>query len=139
MVGIIPLMALLYTRSEYSKGTGAPGNKRVKVKQLLPYFIIGFLIFASFRSIGDMSLNIQGKAFGVIAGDTWERIYTMIKNLAGNFLVVALAGVGLSTRIRHLKGLGIKPFLVGFAAACSVGGISYLLITLMVRFIDVSL
>ena len=46
-------------------------------------------------------------------------------------MVVALAGVGLSTDVRAFRGLGIKPFLVGFGAAVAVGAISYVVISLL--------
>ena len=53
------------------------------------------------------------------------------KTWAGNLLVVALAGVGLSTDFRAFRGLGIKPFIVGLGAALVVGVISFLAISLM--------
>jgi uncharacterized membrane protein YadS len=60
-----------------------------------------------------------------------------VKSWASRLLVVALAGVGLSTRFRSLKGLGIKPFLIGLAAALSVGIISFLLISLFGLLIEI--
>jgi len=39
--------------------------------------------------------------------------------------------VGLSTKFQSLKRLGIKPFLVGLAAALSVGIVSFIAITLL--------
>ena len=48
---------------------------------------------------------------------------------------VALAGVGLNTSMRILRGLGIKPFLAGLGAALCVGGISIALILLMGQFV----
>jgi len=52
-------------------------------------------------------------------------------------LVVALAGVGLSTDVHAFRGLGIKPFLVGFGAAVAVGAISYVVISLLGSFVIV--
>jgi uncharacterized membrane protein YadS len=52
-------------------------------------------------------------------------------------LVVALAGVGLSTDVHAFRGLGIKPFLVGFGAAVAVGVISYVVISLLGSFVSV--
>ncbi len=64
MVGVIPLMALAYSRwGKDIHDVKTLTGKRVKVKHLLPYFIIGFLFFAAFRSIGDVSLVARGKAF----------------------------------------------------------------------------
>ena len=86
------------------------------------------------RSFGDMTLNTTGRAFGLLGGAAWENTYTLAKTWAVNFLVVALAGVGLNTRFRLLKGLGVKPFLVGLGAALSVGVVSFTIISLLGRF-----
>jgi threonine synthase len=50
---------------------------------------------------------------------------------AGNLRVAALAGVGLSTNVRTLGRLGVKPFLVGLGAALAVGVVNYGGITLL--------
>ena len=44
---------------------------------------------------------------------------------------VALAGVGLSTSFRIIKGLGVKPFIVGLGAALMVGVFSFVTICLL--------
>jgi len=49
----------------------------------------------------------------------------------------SLAGVGLSTDVHAFRGLGIKPFLVGFGAAVAVGAISYVVISLLGSFVIV--
>jgi uncharacterized membrane protein YadS len=54
-----------------------------------------------------------------------------IKTWAANFLIVALAGVGLSTNFGSFKGLGFKPFLVGLTAAMAVGVVSFVAISLL--------
>ena len=45
--------------------------------------------------------------------------------LAALFLVMALAGVGLSTNFRSLKALGIKPLIVGLTSSGAVGALSF--------------
>jgi uncharacterized membrane protein YadS len=86
---------------------------------------------AVIRSIGDASLNATGKAFGIWEPGTWTSIISVIKTWANNLLVIALAGVGLSTNFRSFKGLGIKPFLVGLSTALAVGVISFITISLI--------
>jgi uncharacterized membrane protein YadS len=44
-----------------------------------------------------------------------------------------LAGIGLSTEFAKLRGLGLKPLMVGFVAALSVGVVSLLSLTLLAR------
>jgi len=133
MALVIPLTALYYNRrSQVETGTGP------KVGKLLPYFVLGFLLFALLRSAGDAGVQAGGRAFGLWDASAWNGIHGWIKTWAFNLLVVALAGVGLSTSMRILRGLGIKPFLAGLAAALTVGGISYLLITLMGMWVPLS-
>jgi uncharacterized membrane protein YadS len=52
-----------------------------------------------------------------------------VQRWAVDLLVVALAGVGLKTSFGVLRGLGIKPFIVGLGAAATVGVISFGTIT----------
>jgi len=129
MAAVIPLMALHYTRKVAGQGESA--GKKTGFAKFLPLFVVGFLICAAFRSLGDAGINTGGKAFGVWEGAAWKGIYGFIKQWAVNLLVLALAGVGLSTSFRVLKGLGIKPFVVGLAAAFTVGVVSSVAISLL--------
>jgi uncharacterized integral membrane protein (TIGR00698 family) len=133
MAAVIPLMALYYTRK--TAGQGEFAGKKASVAKLLPLFIIGFLACAVLRSIGDAGVNAGGNAFGLWDSAAWKGIYGFIKHWAVNFLVVALAGVGLSTSFRILKGLGIKPFIVGLGAALMVGVVSFVAISLLGTFV----
>jgi uncharacterized integral membrane protein (TIGR00698 family) len=133
MAAVIPLMAFYYTR----KNSGESAGKRISVAKLLPLFIIGFLALAVLRSIGDAGINAGANAFGLWNAEAWKGIYTFFKEWAVNFLVVALAGVGLSTRFSAFKGLGIKPFLVGLGAALIVGVVSFGAISLFGTWITI--
>lgn len=127
MAAVIPFMALYYAR----RTQGGAESKKVSFFKLLPLFVVGFLLMAVVRSVGDAGLNAGGHAFGLWDGGAWKGIYGAIKHWAGNFLVVALAGVGLSTNFRSFKGLGTKPFVVGLGAALVVGVISFVAISLL--------
>jgi uncharacterized integral membrane protein (TIGR00698 family) len=127
MAAVIPFMALYYTRRTRSESAG----KKVSFLKLLPLFVVGFLSMAVLRSIGDAGINAGGNAFGLWGGAAWKSLHGTIKTWAGNLLVVALAGVGLSTDFRTFKGLGIKPFLVGLSAALAVGVVSFVAISLL--------
>jgi uncharacterized integral membrane protein (TIGR00698 family) len=128
MALVIPLMAFLHNRSQESSGQG-PAS--VRIRKLFPLFVLGFLGVAILRTLGDAGLQAGGNAFGFIDEASWSVIVSGIRTWAGRFLVIALAGVGLSTDIRNFKALGLKPFFVGLAAALSVGVVSYLAITLL--------
>ncbi|MFC2025911.1 YeiH family protein [Chloroflexota bacterium] len=129
MAAVIPFMAYYYARRSESQ-VGASG-KKTSFWKLLPLFVLGFLGMAVIRSIGDATLNTTGEAFGIWDAGTWSSIISFIKSWANNFLVVALAGVGLSTNFRTFKGLGLKPFFVGLGAALAVGVVSFITISLI--------
>lgn len=128
MVVVIPFMALRYARNRADEGSSK--GKRMEVMQFLPLFVLGFLLTAVLRSVGDAGINVSGLAFGLWDGATWSGIHEQVQTWAVNLLVVALAGVGLSTRLDLLKDLGVKPFLAGLGAAFTVGVISYVSISL---------
>ena len=127
---LIPLMAILYRR-------GQQGGAKVKQPwhQILPLFVVGFVIMACVRSLGDQTLGPAGAnpAFGFIPTATWSHVDPYAKITVSWLLATALGAVGLGTGFAKLKGLGWKPFSVGFAAALLVGCVSTLLIKLFVR------
>ena len=129
MAVVIPFMAYYYARKTQERGESS--GKRTNPLKLLPLFVLGFLAMATIRSIGDAMIQAGGKAFGLWDAETWTAIYNTVKTWAGYLLVVALAAVGLSTNFRSFKGLGIKPFFVGLAAAMIVGIVSFIAITLV--------
>ena len=129
MAAVIPFMAYYYARKVQDQDDFA--GKRTNPLKLLPLFVLGFLAMATLRSIGDAMIKAGGEAFGLWDAETWQAIYTTLNTWAGYLLVVALAAVGLSTNFRSFKGLGIKPFFVGLAAALIVGVVSAITITLM--------
>lgn len=131
MAVAIPFVALNYTR----KTQVEPAGKKTNFLKLIPLFVLGFLTIAVIRSIGDAMLNTGGNALGLWDAESWHDIYNFIKTWAGYFLVIALAGVGLNTKIRTFKVLGIKPFLVGLGAALVVGIVSYIAISLLGSFV----
>jgi uncharacterized integral membrane protein (TIGR00698 family) len=133
MAAVIPFMALYYTRR--TAGQGGVVGKKTSIGKLLPLFIAGFLACAVLRSIGDAGINAGGKAFGLWGRTAWKGIYRFVETWAVNFLVVALAGVGLSTSFRILKGLGLKPFVVGLGSALMVGVVSFIAISLLGTFV----
>ena len=133
MAAVIPFMAYYYTRKVQAEAQVA--GKKTNPLALLPRFVLGFLAMAVIRSVGDAMINAGGQAFGVWDAQAWENIYRTIQTWAGYLLVIALAGVGLSTNFRAFKGLGVKPFIVGLGAALVVGIISFVAITLLGSFI----
>jgi uncharacterized membrane protein YadS len=114
-------MAVIYRRGE-------GGSRKIKQPwhQLIPLFVVGFVVMACVRSLGDAGyLNF-------IPRQTWANVDPNAKFYASWLLATALGAVGLGTGLAKLKDLGWKPFSVGFAAALVVGGVSAVLVKFVV-------
>ena len=120
---LIPLMAILYRRS-----TGTTARYKQKWHQVVPLFVVGFAAMACLRSLGDAGVKDGGDALGLFAAGAWKALQHQVDATAVWCLMAAMAAVGLGTGLSKLRGLGWKPFSVGFAAAVLVGGVSTLLI-----------
>ena len=73
------------------------------VARAVPWFVIGFVVFAALRSAGLLD--------GVLpSGGTLADLCSTAATL---LILVALAGVGISTDIRAMLGVGARPFLLG--------------------------
>ena len=133
IIVIIPILSYLFFNNK---------NKAVKTKTLpkwytfIPLFVIGFLLFSLIRTIGDITLSNSGQAFGIFNSNTWQTIYEGVSSFGTTYLLgMAMAGVGLSTDFKMFKGIGIKPFYIGFIAAVSVGIVSVTLVSLFGHFV----
>jgi uncharacterized membrane protein YadS len=120
---LIPLMAVLYRRGE-SGGTSV----KQPWHQIVPLFVVGFVVMACIRSVGDSG---AGRAFGFIDRTTWSQVDPTAKFYVSWLLATALAAVGLGTGFAKLRGLGWKPFSVGFVAALLVGIVSVCMLKIM--------
>ncbi|GMU51685.1 MAG: hypothetical protein AMXMBFR33_08310 [Candidatus Xenobia bacterium] len=105
---VVPFLAWMHARRQQRPG------QRIDFKKLLPTFVLGFVAMALLRTVGDA---MWGDAA------TWKVVTHQIGDVWGSkyCLGTALAGVGLSTRFAVFRGVGLKPFLVGFFAAALVG------------------
>jgi len=129
MAFVIPFVA--YTYAQKAQGDETFEGEKTSILKLFPLFILGFLLMAAFRSIGDVGIGSDGNAFGLWTPDVWASLIAAIKQVAEVCLVSALAGVGLNTRFQSVRELGWKPFLVGLVASLSVGVVSYAAIIIL--------
>lgn len=128
---VVPLLAWRYARRSAATGGGA-GKGRVKAWKLLPVFVLGFLAMALLRTVGDHGLAGGGQALGVFDAGAWRSLLSTAGDRASFFsLGVAMAGVGLGTRLSVFKGLGLRPVAVGALAAVSVGAVALALAALI--------
>jgi uncharacterized membrane protein YadS len=91
---------------------GTPSSSPLAmVSRAVPWFVIGFVVFAALRSVGllDGRLPIGGT------------IADLCSTIASISILVALAGVGLATDIRAMLGVGARPFMLGVALWIVIG------------------
>lgn len=128
MLLIIPLMAFIY----HKNSKDIQEIKDFSILKLFPIFILGFIIMGIFRTIGDITLESSGYSYGFLPSHIWVLIINNLKHIAEISLTIAMASLGLSTNLRSLSTLGVKPFYIGFAAAISVGVVSLISIKLII-------
>ncbi|MFD1416589.1 putative sulfate exporter family transporter [Oceanobacillus jeddahense] len=130
IIAIIPLVSYLFFNQK-RKESGQDNIEKDKVPKWYTFillFVIGFLILSVIRTIGDATLESSGVSFGIFTENTWKSIYTSLSSFGTTYLLgIAMAGVGLST---NFKGMGLKPFYIGFIAALAVGTISLIFVSL---------
>ncbi len=116
MAVLIPLIATKF-------GNGSAGSKRLSFRQVrdaVPGFIFLFLLAIALRSLGDFTFDP-----GSTTAESWHNFLDGAGWVSKWALAGALAGIGLNTDLIKLKGLGIKPLVVGFVAAAVVGLMSF--------------
>ncbi|TWT01438.1 YeiH family protein [Planomicrobium sp. CPCC 101079] len=130
IIAVVPYISFLFFRSTAKNGQDKAGTLP-KWYKLFPLFILGFLFLSLLRTVGDATSLSSGSAFGLFSPAAWESFHSFWSSFGSTYMLgLAMAGVGLSTNLKIFKGLGIKPFYIGFIAALSVGAVSLLLITL---------
>jgi uncharacterized membrane protein YadS len=119
LVGVIPVLTWMHFRSTRAER----GRSGASLSTLVPLFVVGFLSMAIVRTIGDATLQASGAAYGVWDAAAWRRLVDALGDFWASrvLLGTAMAAVGLNTSFAVFKGVGAKPFVVGFAGAVVVG------------------
>lgn len=130
IIVVIPLISSLFFKGMDDR-QDTVGERIPKWYKLVPMFVIGFLLLAFIRTIGDMTLANNGLALGFLDLASWKAFYSYGSSFGTTYMLgMAMAGVGLSTSFKSFKGMGLKPFYIGLIAAISVGIVSLTLISL---------
>ncbi len=129
---VVPLLSYLYLRRQaLQEGEQA----KVNIWKLLPAFVLGFILMAVVRTIGDATLA-NGAAFGIWNETAWKNLTKAVGDVWGSrALGTAMAAVGLSTAFSVFRGVGLKPFLVGFFGALLVGFVGWFMALLLGGFV----
>ncbi len=116
MGAVIVVIGLIYSRGAHEARDLGRGGR---LAQSIPLFVLGFLAVALLNTVGMIGW----------LGKTLRRDLAHDLEATARFLIlVALSGVGLSTRIGAMRKIGATPFLVGLATAATTALASYLLI-----------
>ena len=121
MLVVIPLIVLQQRRS---KPQEAP-DRRLPLRQAVPFFVVGFAAMALVRTLGDLGTKPFG---GLLDASAWSAAIDLVSASSTWCLAVAMAGIGLSTRVHQLRSLGLQPLAAGLAAALTVGVVSAALV-----------
>jgi uncharacterized integral membrane protein (TIGR00698 family) len=120
MLIVIPLLSIRFQRAHHAGGTRPHWTK------LVPLFIVGFALMSLLRTVGDLGAT----PFGILAADQWATAVSTMKSGAEFSLLIAMAAVGLNTKLAGLTSIGLRPLGLGMIAAATVGLLSGTLITL---------
>ena len=74
------------------------------VRSAVPGFVVAFIILAAVRSAGLIS----------------DEVADVLGTVSAVAITVAIAGVGLKTRVAQLSTVGVRPVVVGLAAAAAL-------------------
>ena len=100
IVPIVLIFSWIYAKKE----TPSQSAEKVTIKNIFPWFILGFLIVVGIRSTGLLpETTVDSVAF-----------------LSKFFLSMALAAIGLKTSFKEIAGVGIKPMVAGVVIDVSV-------------------
>ena len=100
---IVPLV-LIFSWIYAKKETPSQSAEKVNIKNIFPWFILGFLIVVGIRSTGLLP----------------ETTVDIVAFLSKFFLSMALAAIGLKTSFKEIAGVGIKPMVAGVVIDVSV-------------------
>jgi uncharacterized integral membrane protein (TIGR00698 family) len=137
LAAVIPILTWMHIRSQRQAGAGGIGAVSTT---LVPGFVIGFVLMALVRTVGDATLGSMGAAFGIFSAEAWASLTRDLGDFWASQILLgtAMAAVGLSTNFAVFRGVGFKPFAVGMAGALAVGGVGMILAVLLGRFVHLS-
>lgn len=138
LAAVIPLLTWMHLKEQGAKGsTGSKGRSQTSFSKLVPGFVIGFLLMAGVRSVGDWTLTTNGAALGVWSAAQWAALTKSLGDYWASQILLgtAMAAVGLNTNFAVFKGVGLKPFAVGMAGAFVVGAVGMTMAIIFGRYV----
>jgi uncharacterized integral membrane protein (TIGR00698 family) len=105
------------SRTPEADAGARPSSTVALVARAVPWFVIGFVIFATLRSVGALDGRLP-------TGGTLADLCSLAATL---LILVALAGVGLAADVRTLFRVGPRPFLLAGAMWIMIGTLGLVL------------
>jgi uncharacterized integral membrane protein (TIGR00698 family) len=123
MLALIPLAAWVAREpdSDVAIAASGTGSLRERITQVLPPFLVAFVVLAFVRTAGDAWTG--GTAFA----DEWSSIVATALAASDLLLVVGMTAVGLGVSLRDLRGIGWRALGAAIAVAIAVAASSLLL------------
>ena len=116
LAGVIPLLTWMHLRATHASTSGQSVSELEDARADVRRRLRGDGLV---RTLGDLTLQSAGAAYGVWDAAAWSSLTNQIGDFWASrvFLGTAMAAVGLNTSFAVFKGVGAKPFAVGFAGA----------------------
>ena len=113
LIIMIPLLAYYFNDSK-SK------NIKSSLKTFFPLFVLGFISLSIIRTLGDFYF------VETTFNKSWSNLILILKEISKYLILLSMVALGLQIKFSNLKQLGLKPLLIGFIAALSVGVSSFI-------------
>jgi uncharacterized integral membrane protein (TIGR00698 family) len=113
MAPLIVAIAWWWQRQE----TVSDAAVRKGVAGAVPMFVLGFLALAALRTVGAIDATQAAR----------------LDDAAKGLILVALAGVGLNTRLAQMRSMGLTPFYVGLATATTLAIVALVAVRTLFR------
>lgn len=126
LAGVVPLVVWRHARATHTAARGKPSWHAA-----FPLFVLGFVAMTLVRTVGD---SASTRPFGVLESGQWRHLLALAEAFSTAAITVVMAAIGLQTDFSRFRRLGVRPLLVGFAAACAVGVVSSSCLLLITRF-----
>lgn len=104
---LVPLFAMW-------AGNSSKQDSKVKRSQVLPAFLIVFVVLALIRTFTD------GAVEGTSLAGPWSQLVAVGLRASELFLVCGMTAVGLTVSLADLRGVGSRALIAGFAVAAAV-------------------
>jgi len=114
IVPIVLIFSWIHSKVK-NKENGHRETVKIKIKEIFPWFILGFLVFVGIRSLG------------IVSDSTVNGISLTSKF----FMTTALGTIGLKSSFSEVKNVGVKPMLAAVIIDISVVLVSILVLSII--------